>query len=129
MLRGEDSSRAKAVLVVDDDDDVRAAVADLVEDTGRRVFTARDGADALRKLESDDISRPCLILLDWIMSPVGGQEFLTGLKARGDADQLPVMVMSANATVAAGTIIPGVLGTLRKPFEVEELFRLLDEYC
>jgi hypothetical protein len=37
--------------------------------------------------------------------------------------------MSANTTVGAGTIIPGVLGTLQKPFEVDDLLRVLDQYC
>jgi DNA-binding response OmpR family regulator len=129
MPRGEDFRRAAAVLVVDDDDGIRSALADVVEDSGRRAFTARDGGDALRKLDTDSIPRPCLILLDWIMSPVGGEEFLRKLKARGDADQLPVLVMSANTTVGAGTIIPGVLGTLQKPFGVRDLLRILDQYC
>ena len=82
MPQGEDSRRANAVLVVDDDDDVRAAVADLVEDSGRQAFTARDGGEALRKLDTDSIPRPCLVLLDWIMNPMSGEEFLTQLNTR-----------------------------------------------
>jgi DNA-binding response OmpR family regulator len=121
--------RARAVLVVEDDEDLREVVADAIESAGRLVFTAQDGADALQRLDQDGIPRPCLILLDWIMHPMSGEEFLARLKARGDADQLPVLVMSASTTAAASTITPGVLGVLPKPFGIEALRALIDEHC
>jgi CheY-like chemotaxis protein len=122
-------TRSKAVLIVEDDADVREVLTDAIEDTGRRVFTARDGSDALEKLDSSDIPRPCLILLDWIMSPMSGEEFLIQLRARADADELPVLIMSATPKLLPGAALPGVLGTLAKPFDVEDLNRVLDQHC
>jgi hypothetical protein len=46
-----------------------------------------------------------------------------------DAADLPVLVMSATTNVPPNAILPGVLGTLPKPFELEDLVRVLDEHC
>jgi CheY-like chemotaxis protein len=127
MVPGEGTRRSKAVLVVEDDDDVREGLADAIEDTGRAVFTARDGSDALEKLDSDSIPRPCLILLDWIMTPMTGEDFLVQLRARASADDFPVLIISA--TLLPGAILPGVVGTLAKPFDIEDLHRVLEERC
>ncbi|RPH71195.1 MAG: response regulator [Myxococcaceae bacterium] len=48
-----DATSARAVLVVDDDRDLRELVADILEGSGRRVFTASAGADALRQIDAD----------------------------------------------------------------------------
>jgi DNA-binding response OmpR family regulator len=118
-----------AVLVIDDDQDLRQAIADVVSDSGRPVFTARDGGDALRLLEDPEIPRPCLVLLDWVMAPMGGAAFLEQLKGRDDFEQLPILIMSANGTFVPSADLPGVIGTLHKPFELDELLTILDEHC
>lgn len=118
-----------AVLVVDDDEDVRQATADVVSESGRLVFSARDEGHALQLLDSSEIPRPCLILLDWLMSPMDGQRFLEQVRGRDDFDQLSVLVMSASGTVLPGAPPPGVIGTLQKPFELDQLLSILDEHC
>jgi CheY-like chemotaxis protein len=128
-LRAEKRHRSQAVLVVEDETDVRELTADVIASTGRTVFTARSGVEALRLLDHSEIPRPCLILLDWLMAPMCGEEFLVRLNTREDAPELPVLVLSAHANVPPETITASVLGTLRKPFEVEELNRVLEEYC
>jgi DNA-binding response OmpR family regulator len=119
-------SGGNAVLVIDDDDDVREAMADAVKQLGRVVFTATDGLHALRLLEGNAIPRPCLILLDWAMARMNGEEFLQSLTERADPSELRVFIMSASAEVPP---LPGVLGTLRKPFHFGELEAILDKYC
>jgi DNA-binding response OmpR family regulator len=118
-----------AVLIVDDDQDLREAIADVVSDSGRLVFAARDGGAALQLLDDPKIPRPCLILLDWLMTPMDGRAFLEQVKARDDFDRLPILIMSANGTLAPSTTLPGVIGTLHKPFEPDELLTILDEHC
>ncbi len=121
-------ARARSVLVVDDDGDVRESIADAVLSTGRTVFMARDGADALALLDGPLIPRPCLILLDWLMAPVDGAEFLAHLASRHDRDALPVVVTSASRR-GPDTQLTGVVGTLHKPFSMDELQLLLDRDC
>ena len=119
---------ARSVLVVDDDRDLRELVADVVEGSGRRVFTARDGTDALRQLEGDAIPRPCIVFLDWFMSPMGGQVFLEHLAGRADAAELGVIVLSASSAPPPADLPWRLLGVLRKPFGFEELLAALDRY-
>jgi DNA-binding NtrC family response regulator len=118
-----------AVLVVDDDQDVREGVADAVSDSGRAVFTARDGGEALQLLDDPEIPRPCLILLDWLMTPMGGQAFLEQVRGRDDFEQLSILIMSADGAFVPSATLPGVIGTLHKPFELDALLAILDERC
>ncbi len=121
--------RNRAVLVVEDDQDVRLIIAEAIADTGRQVFTAQDGTEALRLLDSPDVPRPCLILLDWTMAPMGGAAFLEQLKGRNDFDQLPILVTSGSPSGPSGSVFPGVVGTLQKPFDLQDLLAVLDEHC
>ncbi len=111
--------------MVDDDGDVLEAVAEVARNTGRPVFTARNGREALHLLDTEQIPRPCLIVLDWVMAPVSGEEFLASLGQRSDAAQLPVLVMSAREDVVLTARGVAVVGVLQKPFEVDALLDVL----
>ena len=122
-----DAKPARAVLVVDDDCDLREVVADVVEGSGRRVFTAGDGAHALRQIDTDGIPRPCVVLLDWFMRPMGGRAFLEALAARSDAAEFRVLLLSASTGTPNGDLSFPVRGVLHKPFGIEELLGSLDQ--
>ena len=51
-----------AILVVDDEPDIRESLAELFEDAGYAVSTAADGAEALEILAADEL--PCVVILD-----------------------------------------------------------------
>ena len=120
-----DANSTRSVLVVDDDCDLRELVADLLEGAGRRVFTASDGSDALRKLDQDGIPRPCIVLLDWFMAPMGGRGFLDALAERSDSADVKVIVLSASSGTVALRPEAGVLDVLPKPFGIDELMAAL----
>ena len=110
----------RALLVVDDDSDIRETLAEVLRDDGRTVTTATDGFDALQKLAH--LSRPCLILLDLMMPRMSGLDFLTHLQARADASDFEVVVMSAHdALRREAQQRPNVRATVGKPFDVEQL--------
>ena len=113
--------RPRAVLVVDDDADVRETVGDVLRDAGHSVFTAGDGSEALRLLDGGEVPRPCLILLDWLMFPMSGSEFLRLLARRPDVERLPVLFISPVG--APGELDPAcrLVGRLQKPFGLQEL--------
>jgi CheY-like chemotaxis protein len=81
-----------------------------------------DGADALTKL--DELECPCLIILDLVMPRMDGLAFLERLQAHPRALDFSVVVMTARWAPPTGT--PGILGVLRKPFDVDQLVALLD---
>ena len=120
-----DASHWGAVLAVDDDLDFREAVAEVLESLGHRVFTAMNGREALRQLQAelqaDGVPRPCLILLDWMLPPPAGPEFLAKLGALRDASELSVIVVTASPRGLPPEFPAPVRGVLRKPFDIEDL--------
>jgi CheY-like chemotaxis protein len=114
------------ILVVEDDPDVRESVVEVLEDAGREVVTAENGAVALSKLAA--LPRPCLVVLDLMMPEMGGLQFLEQLNASADAQGVAVLVVSASASLEKAEHHPGVLGTLRKPFDADELLAWVGRY-
>jgi two-component system chemotaxis response regulator CheY len=117
----------KTILLIEDDPDIRDSIVDVLESAGRTVVQAVDGLDALSKLEHLD--RPCLILLDLLMPRMDGLEFLHRLRQHPHAPEFPVLVISAHGHAAAAEHYPGVLGTLRKPFDLVQLLSWVAEHC
>ena len=113
--------RYSTILVVEDDADIREVTAEVLRDAGcPEVVEVGDGAEALTKL--DDLKCPCLIVLDLVMPRMDGLEFLARMRKHRRARDFSVVVMTARAEP---TTVPGVLGVLRKPFDVEKLVSLL----
>lgn len=107
----------RRVLVIDDNASIRELVAELLQLEGYDVAVAAEGEAGLRLLAT--LERPCLILLDLEMPGMGGAAFLERLGAETDRDRLPVLLMTGRDVA----IPPGVVGTLRKPMDVDELIR------
>lgn len=113
--------RPRTVLVVDDDADVRETVGDVLRDAGHSVFTAADGSEALRLLDGTEVPRPCLILLDWLMFPMSGSEFLRLLARRPDVERLPVLLISPVGAPGELDAACRLVGRLQKPFGLQDL--------
>jgi CheY-like chemotaxis protein len=82
---------AVRALVVEDDDDIRVTLRDVLMFFGITVDAVANGAEALRWL--DGSAAPDVILLDLVMPVMDGWQFMRALRERG-AD-LPVCVLSA----------------------------------
>jgi DNA-binding response OmpR family regulator len=81
--------RPQRILLVDDDADLLVVLSEQLSDDGYEVTTARDGQEALRRLEA---AWPDLILLDLLMPRVDGLALARHIKAEAD---LPIIVLSA----------------------------------
>ena len=80
------------ILVVDDNPDVRLALATILEDAGHDIIEAEDGEQVF------DIAigeKPELILLDVMMPRVSGFDALAALKADTRTSQVPVIMVTA----------------------------------
>ncbi|HEX7831378.1 MAG TPA: response regulator [Thermoanaerobaculia bacterium] len=71
------SPERKRALVVDDDDPIRAMLAKVVERQNLKVDTARDGVEAIERIDKDDYA---LILLDLMMPRLDGYGVLQHLQ-------------------------------------------------
>jgi CheY-like chemotaxis protein len=114
----------RSVLVVEDDADLRAAVADILEDEGFEVHVAENGQDALVELVHMG-RRPCLVLLDLMMPVMDGFTFMEQLRADPGMRHVPVVVCSASVNVPP----EGASAMLRKPFEIPVLLDTVSGYC
>jgi diguanylate cyclase (GGDEF)-like protein len=110
------------VLVVDDDYDVRQALADVLVANGYEAIAAPNGKDALKLIERDDSID--IVLLDMNMPGPDGFDILRSLRERDRRRELPVICLSARSAVEdriAGLRL-GAVDYLAKPFDVRELF-------
>lgn len=112
------------VLLVEDDVDIREAIADLLEEFGYAVRTACNGREALDILATGYL--PDLILLDLMMPVMDGWALKAELAESKELQAIPVVVLTAdvNVTGLAGSL-PGS-DYLRKPIAVDQLLRMLD---
>jgi CheY-like chemotaxis protein len=109
------------VLVVEDERDIREALAFLLTEEGYDVAQASNGRDALECLGK--ITRPSVILLDLAMPDMGGAEFVTKLSADPELARIPVIIVSA-APVLDPKAVPAVFGGFfMKPFPIDDLIR------
>jgi two-component system alkaline phosphatase synthesis response regulator PhoP len=86
--------RAKYVLVVDDEPDVRAYLSSALEDAGFLVQTARDGLEALEMVRRDP---PDLISLDLVMPRHSGAKFYRELQKDRKLAKIPVLIVTGHA--------------------------------
>ncbi|HVR21674.1 MAG TPA: response regulator, partial [Polyangiaceae bacterium] len=106
------------ILIVDDDDDGRSFVKELLESDGYVVSEARDGRAALELLTS--APEPSLVILDLEMPVMSGAELLVAMKERERLARLPVLVVSGSGKMVIPLEEP-VVGFLPKPVEGDEL--------
>ncbi|WNZ61840.1 response regulator [Myxococcus sp. MxC21-1] len=92
------------VLIVEDDPDVRGAMAEALHDEGFEVSMAINAVEALRVLAA--LESACLVLLDWEIPRVDGRGLLERLRSDERFAGTRVVVMTAEA----GPLPPGAVG-------------------
>jgi CheY-like chemotaxis protein len=121
-------ARDKSILLVEDDPDVRDAVAAVLESAGYRVVAAEHGEEALNHLRTR-ASGFCLILLDLFMPEMNGWAFRTEQLRDPALADIPVLVLSADSHAAQRAITPGVVGAMTKPIEFDRLLEVIAAHC
>ena len=109
------------MLVVDDDESIRAVLAQALTDEGCEVVQAADDADALALLATWP---PDLILLDLLMPRLDGWDFLAVAQQRAPVILLTAAQVTPDGTVA-GRPLPPAAGVLVKPFTLDDLFAVV----
>jgi FixJ family two-component response regulator len=112
------------VAIVDDDAGVRTAIEDLLNSNGLRT---RSFPSAEAFLQSRNGGDPDCLILDYRLPGMSGLELQRKLQAKGRA--IPVIFVTADdeafGLLQSPVVKAGALAVLRKPFDSEELPRLV----
>ncbi|HEX2121297.1 MAG TPA: response regulator [Thermoanaerobaculia bacterium] len=107
---------------MDDEPAIRALVAKIIERAGLPVDVARDGAEAIDKIDATDYS---VIVLDLMMPNVDGFQFIEHLKQRGGPRPAVIVVSAGESATLRHLDGSMVHSVIRKPFDIDVLGDLI----
>ena len=115
----------KAILLVDDDNEILESMRTVLENKGYRVLVARDGNAGLTVAEREG---PDLIVLDMMMPKKSGFLVLEKLKGRSGG-LIPTIMITGNegSRHRAYAEMLGVRDYIRKPFAMEKLVKSVEK--
>ncbi|HET6955163.1 MAG TPA: response regulator [Vicinamibacterales bacterium] len=113
------------VLIVEDDEDLREMMAQMLTIEGFTTATVSNGREALDYLHST--RKPNVILLDLMMPVMDGWEFRRQQKADPQIAPVPVIVLSALDQRRAAPVEAEAF--LNKPLDFDRLLELVRDHC
>ena len=116
-----ESVKRRRILLVDDECQVAEGLAALLRARGYDVQMAKDGAEALACVANGEV--PDLVLLDYEMPQLDGEEVLRRLRNDPRTENLPVLL--ATASTIDLSRLRKVSGLLRKPYPRHVLFEMI----
>jgi CheY-like chemotaxis protein len=120
--------KAKSILIVEDDADVRGALTAVLEGEGYRVVEAAHGGEALQHLRADATGF-CMIILDLWMPVMNGWEFRAEQMKDPTLADVPVVVITADHAAAKGATSLAAADYVTKPIEMDHLLERVEHYC
>ena len=108
------------ILIVEDDEDVRALIAHKLRRAGHEVSEAGDGEQGLAAARA---SAPDLMVLDWMMPKLTGIEVCAQIRADADLPQPRILLLTAKSQDSdiALAMATGADAYLIKPFRANDL--------
>lgn len=116
------SGKQKHILVVEDDDDIRNSLKQLLEYEGYYVTTAPNGKEALDQLHCQQ--QPSLILLDLMMPVMNGWDFEKNFSSLPEFKEIPIVAVTAFGDKTNGMRLKGIV---KKPIDFDLLFSLIQQ--
>jgi CheY-like chemotaxis protein len=118
---------AKTILVIDDEPDVITYLTTLLEDSGYVVVAAKDGQDAMSKVQQ---SRPDLITLDITMPEKSGVRFYREMKENDQLKDIPIIIVTGISEdferfISTRKQVPPPEGYVHKPIDKENMLDLV----
>lgn len=118
----------KTILIIEDDNEIRQTMVDVLEDEGFQVLSAENGLEGLKILNQYETA-PCLIIVDWMMPILDGDGFRQEQLKSEKFAAVPTVLFSANGQISQKAIGAGYEEFIRKPIDLERLFELTSKYC
>jgi DNA-binding response OmpR family regulator len=120
--------KKKMVLVVENDEDLREAVASALAHSGFDALGARSARQALAFL--DQVS-PDLIVLDFLLPEMDGVELTKAIRSRAGLRHTPVLMVTGAPDVARAQLSKAGMDVqvLGKPLDADILARTVEDLC
>lgn len=112
----------RSILIIEDDETIRAALRRVFEDEGYRVLAASDGTQLSSVLDDSALD---LIMLDIGLPWINGYELAEMMKSHPDLKEIPLIFLSARTSeedVRRGFEV-GADDYIKKPFDIEKVKR------
>ena len=124
---GEGGAVSRRVLIVEDHEDNRRIVRDLLASAGFTLLEAAAGDEGVAMAERE---RPDLILMDIQLPGLDGYEATRRIKANPELRHIPVIVVTSYALSGdeAKALAAGADGYVSKPFSPRALLAKIREY-
>lgn len=110
-------------LIVDDNDSIRRLVVRVLQRSHVETEEASDGAEALRKIDSDDFD---VVVLDLMMPGHSGFDVIRELREKRPEVLKKVIVMTAAADKTTEGIEDEVCAVVTKPFSITDLTQTVE---
>ncbi len=130
MMQTTIHTKQRTVLCVDDDDDDRELINDVIKEVDKSclVLNATSGEEALRMLSKEE-TRPNLILLDINMPGMGGKETLKKIKASETLSTIPVIVFTTSTNPADAAFFSDFGVSVRtKPDRFQTMVKTVEQF-
>jgi len=118
-------SKGKKVFVFDDNVDILDLCTIILEDAGYEIKTSSTSNNIIEQVSS---YVPDIIFMDNWLPDVGGIDATKELKAHAELSHIPVIYFSANNDVKSLAEQAGADDYLSKPFDIEELEKIISKY-
>ena len=115
------------VLIIEDDDEIREILAEMLSERGYPVATARNGVEGLAVLRSS--MPPCVVLLDLMMPVMDGWALRAEMLADPALAHIPVVVVSGAADLEQKTSQLHAACVITKPVKWPVLLDSVRAYC
>ena len=115
------------VLIIEDDDEIREILAEMLAERGYPVATARNGVEGLAALRSGD--PPCVVLLDLMMPVMDGWTVRAEMLADPALAHIPVVVVSGAADLEQKSSQLQAARVITKPVKWPVLLESVRTYC
>lgn len=123
----EEAELSGHILVVEDNAHLQVLISAFLQEFGHSFVVASSGEEALKCAQSQEFD---VILMDIHMPGMNGMEATQAIrKSTGPARNTPIIALTAGAQRGEEEEYQraGMNGYLSKPFDAEDLFRLIDD--
>ena len=114
------------ILVVEDDPQVARLISLVLQRSGHESDVVADGQSALATARE---TKPAMIFADLTIKGMGGEALCSALKSHAETKDIPYVVVSGDRDIAEKARQCGADDYMGKPFEFEDLIRLVDKYA